>query len=478
MAKRSLKGALVLAGLALAGNAYTEGAQEIPQEDSKKTFLNASVRPGYEGMIFSYEAIGDRLYVRRTDEPQTGFIPIWGYDRNGDGLIDEKDGDPRLMGPEFDRTVNEIYGNWLKAKQLQTKLSQSGLSADDYNTLKTQYDLTQTELTILRKKLSQLETEVGLPVSESQSIFPEFSVGLDTRKIVESAKLQGYQSPAMSEEEAKRIENEYQKEMLKRKRHGLRRDFSWESRLSVLERLKLANYLKEIQGEGKRIPAPEGTQYQPTPKTRTPRTKKNIPFSLVAGGRIIVPTYTLQNEEEVRKFALANGLYGGELGFKLGKYFGLTGNISAGLDRRVLDVKELFDEEMFSGIYGINKGDLTNFLSLGVSAEGYIPFSDFFSWLISLGINTQSSIYRVEKSIEGPEGPIGVPEFDSPKDKKLISVSTAMGPEIKLSDIVRLSILGGAQVPIKQDDNPWGIDGNKITPSLALRLAFLLNGGN
>ncbi|MDO8528485.1 MAG: hypothetical protein Q7S06_01175 [Nanoarchaeota archaeon] len=501
MAKRSLRGALALGALALAGNAYSEGAQELYSQDSEKitTINNTSIRPSYKGLVLPYDVRKD-LSVTRTDEPQTEFLPRWYYDRNGNGVPDADDGDPMYMGNEFDKTVRNIYIKQMNVDQLGTQLEQPGLLTDEYNSLKAKYDSAMTELTNLRGKLSQLESTVD---EEKRTNNPAKSVSttdLDTLKVETKAEASAETGTVASREYAQgnMVYGNYleQARFQQKLEEQLREVYS---RLSIptksvnadnSERTKVEMVLPEVplvgyvheEGNPKETRVVTST-YSP----KAPKAKRNAPIEIILGARIVVPTYTLQNEQEVREFNLAHGLYGGELGIKIGKYFGLTGNISAGLDRRVTDVKEAFDEVMFPGIYGITKGDMTKFLSLGISAEGYIPFSDFFSWLISLGINTQSSTYTVENSKTGPSGIIGVPSFDKPKDNRLISLSAATGAELKFSDGIRASALVGAQVPFKQDaknldgtwsNNPAGIDFSKITPSLALRIAILLNGGN
>lgn len=244
-----------MGALALAGNAYAEGAQELnsQSQDSEKitTITLPSERKEFEGVSFSYDILKDYSVVR-TDENQTKFLPRWYYDIDNDGKFGKAEedmissGNPVYMGDLFDDTVNKIYKNQVKIKQLETQLEQP-LLYDEYNDLKSQYDSAIEELTGLRQKFSELEQliKINQPINstqkteslpETEPVFPEYCVGLNTQKIAELAKSKKYQAPAMSEKEADRVERECHIRAIKER--GAKRDYNSNQAKPVFKQYK------------------------------------------------------------------------------------------------------------------------------------------------------------------------------------------------------------------------------------------------
>jgi len=370
MAKKSLKGALVLGALALAGGAYSEGAKEIisqPQDSGKLTTITfPSERKGYEGTPFEYN-IQDNLSASETKNSQTTFQPRWFYDIDNDGKWGKAEEDmikmgyPMYMGNNFDEVMKEIYANQIKANQLESEFEEQPLLYDEYNALKAQHD-----------------SAVG-KLAEST--------------IAELAKQETYSSLAMSKEEADRIERESQKEMLKRRRHGLRDTPGFQYGLSLAEKLMLSEFNTK---EGKRIPCPE-TNYasnktEPVKKQYKP-SKLELHFEVIGGpGKTGIDSET--------PTANITGFVGGRVGLvgKVSNWLKIGGAIKGAYGSPEA-VSSFQTEPSATGRYFT--GSITNgkMAGLGADVEFYLGKKDTGTYFL-LGIGPNIWTYEQLDSLK------------------------------------------------------------------------------
>lgn len=111
-AKKSLVKALILgAGLVFAGNAYSQEQTKEPQTIATFEYQSNRPEPEYNGKTFVYNILEDGSIVQ-ADKPSVKFSPIWFYDVNNNGKIDEaeiefmKSGKLIYMSSEFNEKAN------------------------------------------------------------------------------------------------------------------------------------------------------------------------------------------------------------------------------------------------------------------------------------------------------------------------------------------------------------------------------------
>jgi len=169
-------GKVALLSTALIGGlAGVVSAQENkPAEDSGKTttITVPSQRKGYEGIPFTYDVLD--FYARRTDEPQTKFLPRFFYDIDNDGKFGpmeeamQKAGIPVYMSDDFTQKFLDAYRKRDKEKLLEyiKQLKEfKGIRGDALKLNRQVLDDYEKRLNDLEKKLiEQAKTET--PIKE------------------------------------------------------------------------------------------------------------------------------------------------------------------------------------------------------------------------------------------------------------------------------------------------------------------------
>jgi len=172
---------LSLAGFLLAGITALSPVQaqdNKPIEDSGKTttITVPSQRKGYEGIPFTYDVLD--FYARRTDEPQTRFLPRFFYDIDNDGKFGpmeeamQKAGIPVYMSDDFTQKFLDAYRKQDKEKMLKYFEQLKEVKKNS----KSQKEGYEKQLTEYKTKLSKLEEELKLyqiQTAQSQTTIPK-----------------------------------------------------------------------------------------------------------------------------------------------------------------------------------------------------------------------------------------------------------------------------------------------------------------
>ena len=168
--------------------------------------------------------------------------------------------------------------------------------------------------------------------------------------------------------------------------------------------------------------------------------KKESPFGFIIGSKVSFP-----------KFLEGRGLYGAELGVKLGR-FGIVGNISGTRDKNIQNT----EEKLKCDVYFKGTEDIKNFLSAGIAVEYHQPITDRLSAVVGVGGNLenytrQGTATLVERTAYGDD--VINSNTDSFSEKDFTGKIYA-GPSVKITDWLRLN----ANIGYETDFNKKNLD--------------------
>ena len=191
----------------------------------------------------------------------------------------------------------------------------------------------------------------------------------------------------------------------------------------IIEQAPLAEPQKEIKEESTKETA-----------------KKESPFGFIIGSKVSFP-----------KFLEGRGLYGAELGVKLGR-FGIVGNISGAQSKNIQNT----EEKLKCDVYFKGTEDIKNFLSAGIAVEYHQPITNRLSAVIGVGGNLenytrQGTATLVERTAYGDD--VINSNTDSFSEKDFTGKIYA-GPSVKITDWLRLN----ANIGYETDFNKKNLD--------------------
>jgi len=176
--------------------------------------------------------------------------------------------------------------------------------------------------------------------------------------------------------------------------------------------------------------------------------KKESPLGFIAGGKVSFP-----------KFLEGRGLYGAELGVKLGRV-GIVGNISGAQSKNIQNT----EEKLKCDVYFKGTEDIKNFLSAGIAVEYHQPITDRLSAVVGVGGNLenytrQGTATLVERTAYGDD--VINSNTDSFSEKDFTGKIYA-GPSVKITDWLRLN----ANIGYETDFNKKNLDNKGFYASL------------
>lgn len=159
---------------------------------------------------------------------------------------------------------------------------------------------------------------------------------------------------------------------------------------------------------------------------REPETesKKNL-VSFIAGARAGIPG-----------FLGSNGLYGGELGIKYGR-FALMGNVNTRPDRNITNT----EEQLMNDVYLQTREDLKDFHSLGASLEYHQPILPWLSAVLGAGANIENYTREGKTSLvkKTNQGESVINSNTQSFSEKEFVGNVYAGPSFKITNWLRLN---------------------------------------